>query len=135
MKRGLLCFWSTTLVVSMLLLAPLGAEEASDGRLPSRDEVIENAGVAYGVTFGNLIYPGFKAATMILAAPQAGLAWVLSLGDTEQARTIWESHFEEPYYIDAEQARKAMEILLSDAMEDFHRVVEGGSGKTRKTKR
>jgi DNA-binding FadR family transcriptional regulator len=33
-----------------------------------------------------------------------------------------------------EQARKAMEILLSDAMEDFHRVVEGGGAKTRKTK-
>jgi len=96
-----------TLVLSALLLSPLGAEE-SDGWVPDRDRVIDNAGVAYGVTFGNLIYPGFKAATMILAAPQAGLAWLLSLGDIEQARTIWRAQTEGPYYIGPEQARKSL---------------------------
>ncbi len=109
-KPKILVFFGATLVVSMLLMTPLGAEEADDGPLINRDEVIEKAGVAYGVTFGNLVYPGFKAALMILAAPQAGLAWVLSLGDTEQAKTILESHFEEPYYISAEQARRAMGV-------------------------
>lgn len=110
MKPRALCFWGMTLVVSILLLTPLGAEEAADGLLPDRDTVVDNAGVAYGATFGNLIYPGFKAATMILAVPQAGLAWLLSLGDTEQARTILASHFEEPFYISPEQARKAIAV-------------------------
>lgn len=105
-----LCIWGMTLVVSMLLMTPVGAEEAADGPLIKRDAVIEEAGVAYGVAFGNVIYPGFKAATMILAAPQAGLAWLLSLGDTEQVRTIWESQTEGPYYISREQARKAMGV-------------------------
>jgi hypothetical protein len=105
-----LCFWATTLVVSMLLMASVGAEEATDGQVMNRDAVIEKAGVAYGVSFGNIIYPGFKAATMILAAPQAGLAWLLSLGDTKQARMIWESQTEGPYYISREQARKAMGV-------------------------
>ena len=36
---------------------------------------------------------------------------------------------------DADGARKSMEILLSDAMEDFHRVVEGGADRARRTKR
>lgn len=31
----------------------------------------------------------------------------------------------------SEQARKAMEVLLSDAMEDFHRVVEGDAGNAK----
>jgi len=99
-----------TLIVSMVLMAPVGAEEATDGPVINRDAVVEEAGVAYGVSFGNVIYPGFKAATMILAAPQAGLAWLLSLGDTKQVRTIWESQTEGPYYISREQARKAMGV-------------------------
>lgn len=103
-----LSFWGTILLGSMLLMAPLRAEEATDGPTMTREAVIEKAGVGYGVVFGNVIYPGFKVATMILAAPQAGLAWLLSLGDTKQAKTIWDSHFEEPYYISSEQARKAM---------------------------
>jgi len=97
-------------LVLVLLACPVshpGAEE-NESSVPNRDEVIDNAGVAYGVTFGNLIYPGFKAATMILAAPQAGLAWLLSFGNTEQARTIWRAQTEGPYYIDREEAQKAL---------------------------
>ena len=103
-------FFAWILLASMLLWTySLGAEEmAKKGWAPNRDKVIEDGAVGYGVTFGNLIYPGFKAATMILAAPQAGLAWVLSLGDTEQARTILDSNFEGPYYIGPEQAREAI---------------------------
>lgn len=98
------------LIASLLLLAPLHAQESREDRnwVPNRDEVIDTAGIGYGVTFGNLIYPGFKAATMILAAPQAGLAWLLSLGDTEQARTIWETQTEGPYYISPQEARKSL---------------------------
>lgn len=109
-RRG--CFFGWILLVSMFLLtSPLGAEEmAKKGWVPDRDKVIEDGGVAYGVTFGNMIYPGFKAATMILAAPQAGLAWLLSLGDTEQARTILDSNLEGPYYISPEQAREGMGV-------------------------
>jgi hypothetical protein len=101
------CIFGLVLVLSAYSMSPLGAEE-NESWVPDRDQVIDNAGVAYGVTFGNFIYPGFKAATMILAAPQAGLAWLLSLGDTEQARTIWRAQTEGPYYIDREQARKAL---------------------------
>ena len=101
------CILGLVLVLLAAPIGPLGAEE-NESQLPTRDEVIDNAGVAYGVTFGNLIYPGFKAATMILAAPQAGLAWLLSLGDTEQARTVWRAQTEGPYFIDREEAQKAL---------------------------
>jgi len=109
-KCRTLSFVGTILVMSVLVLAPLQADEGPTGSTTTREAVIENAGVAYGVTFGNIFYPGFKAATMILAAPQAGLAWLLTLGDNQQARTVWESHMEEPYFISAEQARKAMGV-------------------------
>ena len=109
-KSRALPFLSAIFVASMLFITPLRAEEVIDGPITTRDTVIEKAGVGYGVTFGNLIYPGFKAATMILAAPQAALAWVLSLGDTKQAKTVWESHMEGPYYISPETARKAMAV-------------------------
>lgn len=100
----------TLLIALLFLCAPLGAQESAgdDLGIPTREEAIDHAGVAYGLTFGNLIYPGFKAATMILAAPQAGLAWILSLGDTEQARTIWDAQTEGPYYIGPEEARRAL---------------------------
>jgi hypothetical protein len=107
-RRGRFFGW--ILLVSMFLLtSSVGAQEmAKKGWVADRDKVIEDGGVAYGMTFGNVIYPGFKAAMLILAAPQAGLAWLLSLGDTEQAKTILNSHFEGPYYIGPEQAREAM---------------------------
>lgn len=105
-----LSFVGTILVTSVLILAPLQAEEGPTASTTTREAVIENAGVAYGVTFGNIFYPGFKTATMILAAPQAGLAWLLTLGDNQQARTVWESHMDEPYFISSEQARKAMGV-------------------------
>lgn len=110
-KAGPACILGSLLIAALLVSAPIGAEESGDhdkNWVPDRDEVIDTGGVAYGVTFGNIIYPGFKAATMILAAPQAGLAWLLSLGDTEQARTIWEAQTEGPYYISPTEARKSL---------------------------
>jgi len=110
MRRGRTAFIVFVMfLVSVSLRGSLAAQE-SEGWVPDRDRVIDNAGIAYGVTFGNLIYPGFKASTMLLAAPQAALAWILTLGDTEQAKTIWDAQTEGPYYISPEEARKALAL-------------------------
>lgn len=74
-----------------------------------RARVVDEAGVATGVTVGNSLFVPIKVALLILAAPQATLAWVFSAGDTEQAKEIFRAQTEGPYFISSRLARKSVE--------------------------
>ena len=69
---------------------------------------IKKAGVATGVTVGNMIFVPLKVVLVGFAAPVAVISWLGSLGDTQQAKEIWKNTMERPYFISLETARKAI---------------------------
>ncbi len=71
-------------------------------------EAIKKAGVATGVTVGNVVFVPVKVALMAFAAPVAAISWLGSLGDTQQVKEIWKNTTERPYFISPETARKAI---------------------------
>ena len=71
-------------------------------------EAIEKAGVATGVTVGNLVFVPVKVALVVFAAPVAVISWLGSLGDTQQVKAIWKDTTDRPYFISPQQARKAI---------------------------
>jgi len=71
-------------------------------------EAIDKAGVATGVTVGNLIFVPVKVVLVGFAAPVAVISWLGSLGDTQQVKEIWKNTTEMPYFISPEKARKAI---------------------------
>ena len=72
------------------------------------EEAIEKAGVALGVTVGNMIFVPLKVVLVGFAAPVAVISWLGSLGDTQQVKEIWKNTTEGPYFISPDQARKAI---------------------------
>jgi len=71
-------------------------------------EAVEKAGVATGVTIGNLVFVPVKLSLMAFAAPVAVISWLGSLGDTEQVKAIWKDTTEKPFFISRVAARKAI---------------------------
>jgi hypothetical protein len=71
-------------------------------------EAVKKAGVATGVTVGNLLFVPVKVALMVSAAPMAVISWLGSLGDTQQVKAIWKDTTDKPYFISPETARKAI---------------------------
>ncbi len=71
-------------------------------------EAIEKAGVATGVTIGNLIFVPVKVVLVGLATPVAVISWLGSLGDTQQVKEIWKNTTERPYFLSPKEARKAI---------------------------
>ena len=69
---------------------------------------IDKAGVATGVTVGNMVFVPLKVALVGFAAPVAVISWLGSLGDTQQVKEIWKNTTERPYFISPEKARKAI---------------------------
>ncbi len=72
------------------------------------EEAIEKAGVALGVTVGNMIFVPLKVVLVGFAAPVAVISWLGSLGDTQQVKEIWTNTTKMPYFISPEAARKAI---------------------------
>jgi hypothetical protein len=77
--------------------APLGAEEK-----------IEKAGVAVGLTAGNLLFVPFKALSVSMGALSGALSFVLTGGNEELTRQIWRDTSAGPYIITPELAKKAI---------------------------
>ena len=71
-------------------------------------EAVEKAGVATGVTVGNLVFLPVKLSLMAFTAPVAVISWLGSLGDTEQVKAIWKDSMDKPYFISPKEARKAI---------------------------
>ena len=85
---GLLC--------SIVPAAPLGAEDNT-----------EKAGVAIGVTAGNMLFIPLKAISFSMGAISGALSFVLTGGDEEVTRQVWRDTLQGPYVITPALAKKA----------------------------
>jgi uncharacterized membrane protein len=88
------------IVASAVLLssiAPLRAEES-----------VEKAGVAVGLTVGNVLFVPLKAMSAAMGAISGALSFVLMGGDDEVTKQVWRDTLPGPYVITPELAKKAI---------------------------
>ncbi len=90
-----------------LLLAALATLMCFAGPVRAQD-VLEKAGVATGVTAGNLWFLPIKAITVTVGALSGALSYVVTGGNTELTRQIWQDTLQEPAVITPALARKAI---------------------------
>jgi hypothetical protein len=72
------------------------------------EDAIEKAGVAVGVTAGNLWFLPIKAITVTIGHLSGALSYVVTGGNTELTQQIWQDTTEGPYLITPELARKSI---------------------------
>jgi len=72
------------------------------------EDTIEKAGIAVGVTAGNMILLPAKAISTSMGLFFGALSFVLTGGDTEVMQQTWRDTTEGPYLITPEVARKAI---------------------------
>jgi hypothetical protein len=88
------------------LLAILGAALIGLSPVPVKaEEAIEKAGVGVGVTAGNLLFLPIKAISVTIGALSGALSFVVTGGDTEVTRQVWQDTAQGPYAITPEVAR------------------------------
>lgn len=69
------------------------------------EDNIEKAGVAVGVSAGNIWFLPIKAVVMSVGALTGALSYVVTGGNTELTKQIWQDNFQGPYVIDGDVAR------------------------------
>ncbi len=69
------------------------------------EDNIEKAGVAVGVSAGNMWFLPIKAIVISVGAISGALSYVVTGGNAELTRQIWRDTFQEPYVITPELAR------------------------------
>ena len=72
------------------------------------EDTIEKAGVAVGVTAGNMWFVPLKAISLSMGAISGALSFVLSGGNEELTKQIWQDTLQGPYVITPELAKKAI---------------------------
>lgn len=72
------------------------------------EDAIEKAGVAVGVTAGNLWFLPIKAITVTVGALSGALSYVVTGGNRELTQQIWRDTTEGPYLITPEVARTSI---------------------------
>ena len=81
---------------------------ASCPSLLAAEDAIEKAGVAVGVSVGNMVFVPAKVISTSMGLFFGALSFVLTGGDTEVAQQMWRDSTAEPYLITPELARKAI---------------------------
>jgi hypothetical protein len=76
--------------------------------LRAEDTTIEKAGVAVGVSVGNIVFLPAKAISTSMGWFFGALSFVLTGGDTEIMQQAWRDTTEGPYLITPEVARNAI---------------------------
>ncbi len=71
-------------------------------------EPVETAGVAVGVTAGNMWFLPIKAISVTVGALSGALSYVVTGGNLELTRQIWQDTSEPPYLITPELASKSV---------------------------
>jgi cytosine/uracil/thiamine/allantoin permease len=74
----------------------------------SAEDFTEKAGIAVGVTVGNLWFVPIKAMTMTVGAMSGALSYVVTGGNRELTEQIWQDTLQGPYMITPELARKSI---------------------------
>lgn len=72
------------------------------------EDMIEKAGVATGVSAGNMWFLPIKAITMTIGALSGALSFVVTGGNTELTQQIWQDTSQGPYIITPDVARTAI---------------------------
>lgn len=93
--------------LSFLGIAFLVATLLSPLPLPAED-LNETAGVAVGLTAGNMWFVPIKAISVVMGITGGAASFVLSGGNAELTQQIWQDTTTGPYLITPEVARKAI---------------------------
>lgn len=72
------------------------------------EDAIEKAGVAAGVTAGNLWFLPIKAISVAVGAMSGALSFVVTGGNLQLTEQIWQDSLQGPYLITPELARKSI---------------------------
>lgn len=72
------------------------------------EDLTEKAGVAVGVTAGNLWFVPIKAITVTVGALSGALSYVVTGGNRDLTQQIWQDTFQGPFVITPEIARQAI---------------------------
>lgn len=75
---------------------------------PRAEDNIEKAGVAVGVSAGNMWFLPIKAIVISVGAISGALSYLVTGGNTELTQQIWRDTMNEPYIITPELARTAV---------------------------
>lgn len=75
---------------------------------PRAEDNIEKAGVAVGVSAGNMWFLPIKAIVISVGAISGTLSYLVTGGNTELTQQIWRDTMNEPYIITPELARTAV---------------------------
>ena len=94
--------------LSALLTLALVLVGTAPSLLYAEDTMIEKAGVAVGVSVGNVIFLPAKAISTSMGLFFGTLSFVLTGGDTEIMHQAWRDTTEGPYLITPEVARNAI---------------------------
>ncbi len=74
----------------------------------SAEDAIERAGVAVGVTAGNVLFLPVKAISVLIGLSSGALSYVVTGGNVELTKQIWRDTTEGPYVITPELARMSV---------------------------
>lgn len=72
------------------------------------EDVIETAGVATGVSVGNMWFLPLKAISMSIGALSGALSFVVTGGNADLTKQIWQDTLQDPYVITPELAHKSV---------------------------
>jgi len=75
---------------------------------PRAEDNIEKAGVAVGVSAGNMWFLPIKAIVISVGAISGTLSYLVTGGNAELTQQIWRDTMNEPYIITPELARTAV---------------------------
>jgi hypothetical protein len=76
--------------------------------LGNAEEAIEQAGIGVGVTVGNVLFLPIKAIAVSMGAFSGALSYVVTGGNADLTKQIWQDTTEGPYAITPEVARRAV---------------------------
>jgi len=92
-------FIAAAVVVSCAILSPA---------LLRAEDVIEKAGVGVGVTAGNMWFLPIKAISVTMGVLSSGLSYVVTGGNADLTKQIWQDTTQGPYVITPDLARTAV---------------------------
>lgn len=76
---------------------------------PARaDDAIEKAGIGVGLTIGNVLFAPIKAISVSMGLISGAVSLLVTGGNLDLSRQIWQDTTQGPYLITAEVAKKAV---------------------------
>jgi len=92
------------LLAAALILTLTGLSSAS----LRAEDAIAKAGVAVGVTAGNMWVLPIKAITVTVGVLSGALSYIATGGNTELTQQIWQDTLQEPYVVTRDLARRSI---------------------------